>query len=130
MKKIREYWPYKWEIETEPEIDSTMDIEDKSLCITHKFKIKILSPEQYVKEPVMALDLIKLIWALEKEWVFDKKESEYTTYTFNNPDKITTVPSIPPYNPLQPSILYSDHTILCQSGITGQWENGLKSQNI
>lgn len=118
MKKTREYWPYKWEIETKP----TIEIERSwgKIWAEHKFEIRLISPEWLNDNS----QLLLFIAELENLWVFDKEESEYSTFTFSKPGNwITTVPSTP-YNPLQPSVLYSDNTIPCQSGITGQWGNG------
>lgn len=129
MKKIREYWEWKWEIDTEPEISGQIELwsweTNDWLIITHSFKIKIISPENFAKEPAICLDIIKLIWTLEKAWVFDKSNNLTNTFTFKE---------LPPYNPLQPYITYwsgntvlcSNQTQACQYGITDQWENGLK----
>lgn len=124
MKKTREYWQYKWTIETKPVIE--LERSNGKIWAEHKFEIELLSPEWWSWNS----QLLLFIAELENLWVFDDdKETTTYTYWYWNKD-ITTVPSIPPYNPLQPNILYSDHTIPCQSGITGQWENGLKSHNI
>jgi hypothetical protein len=124
MKKTREYWQYKWTIETKPVIE--LERSNGKIWAEHKFEIELLSPEWWSWNS----QLLLFIAELENLWVFDDdKETTTYTYWYWNKD-ITTVPSIPPYNPLQPNILYSDHTIPCQSGITDQWENGLKSHNI
>jgi len=47
--------------------------------------------------------------------VFDKSE-----ITISKGLDRTPAPTTYPYDPLKPSILYSDNTIPCQSGITGQ----------
>jgi len=47
--------------------------------------------------------------------VFDKSE-----ITISKGFDRTPAPTTYPYDPLKPSILYSDNTIPCQSGITGQ----------
>lgn len=124
MKKTREYWQYKWTIETKPVIE--LERSNGKIWAEHKFEIELLSPEWWSWNS----QLLLFIAELENLWVFDDdKETTTYTYWYWNKD-ITTVPSIPPYNPLQPNILYSDHTIPCQSGITDQWENGLKSHSI
>lgn len=124
MKKTREYWPYKWTIETKPVIE--VERSKGKIWAEHKFEIELLTPEWLSENSQLLLFIVEL----ENLWVFDDdKETITYTYWYWNKD-ITTVPSIPPYNPLQPTILYSDHTIPCQSGITDQWENGLKSHNI
>ena len=103
-----------------------MERSNGKIWAEHKFEIELLTPEWLSENS----QLLLFIAELENLWVFDDdKETTTYTYWYWNKD-ITTVPSIPPYNPLQPNILYSDHTIPCQSGITDQWENGLKSHNI
>jgi hypothetical protein len=47
--------------------------------------------------------------------VFDKSD-----FTVTKTIDRTPTPTPYPYDPLKPSILYSDNTIPCQSGITGQ----------
>jgi len=133
MKKIREYWDWKWEIDTEPKISGQIELGNWEtndwLVITHSFRIKILSPERYAKEPSMCLDIIKLIWTLEEAWVFDKSNTLTNWYTLDN------LPYNPtPYNPLQPYVMYwpgntvlcSNQSQACQCGITELWENGSK----
>ena len=120
MKKTREYWPYKWEIETKPTIE--LERSWGKIWAEHKFEIRLISPEWLNDNS----QLLLFIAELENLWVFDDdKETITYTYWYWNKD-ITTVPSIPPYNPLQPTILYSNWTIPCQCGIIGQWKDESK----
>ncbi len=125
MWKTRTYGKFQREVSTDAIISSHYDKKNDRADLIKSYKIKLIKgfDDWYSQEQILAL--LDLIWALEDDWVFDKSD-----FTVTKTIDRTPTPTPYPYDPLKPSILYSDNTIPCQSGITGQWENGLKSHNI
>lgn len=114
--KQRKYWRYEWEIDEIPSISAWVEKWDFFICKHFAVRLKKWFDTFNNEDKVT---LLLFIWALEEEWVFDKSEITISKWLDQTP-----APTTYPYDPLKPSILYSDNTIPCQSGITGQWENG------
>ena len=120
MRKTRTYGKFQREVSTDATIFSHYDKKDDRADLIKSYKIKLIKgfDDWYSQKQILAL--LDLIWSLEDDWVFDKSD-----FTVTKTIDRTPAPTTYPYDPLKPSILYSNDTAIpCQSGTTGQWGNG------